>query len=103
FGVIRDELSVSDSVASKQLKVLVDAGYVKLESKVAKSSRRPRMWASLTPLGRVACSEDVQKAQEIMTGSTRDQTLNRNSTRCTAIRASRGVPGTHQPLAPRGH
>lgn len=72
FGVIRDELGVSDSVASKQLKVLVDAGYVKLESKVAKSSRRPRMWASLTPLGRVAFSEYVQKVQEIMTDGMSD-------------------------------
>lgn len=72
FGVIRDELGVSDSVASKQLKVLVDAGYVKLESNVAKSSRRPRMWASLTPLGRVAFSEYVQKVQEIMTGGMSD-------------------------------
>src|SRR5699024_3329501 len=72
FVVICDELSVSDSVASKQLKVLVDAGYVKLESKVMKSSLRPRMCASLTTLGRVVFSEYVQKVQEIMTGGMSD-------------------------------
>lgn len=70
FGVIRDELGVSDSVVSKHLKVLVDAGYVNFESKVATSSRRPRRWVSLTPLGRASFSEYVQKIQQIITGST---------------------------------
>lgn len=72
FGVIRDELGVSDSVASKHLKVLADAGYVNFESKVTTSSRRPRRWVSLTPLGRAAFYEYVQKIQQIITGSKSD-------------------------------
>lgn len=66
FGVIRDELDVSDSVVSKHLKVLVDAGYVTFESRTAESSRRPRTWASLTPAGRDALTTHVQMLQQIV-------------------------------------
>lgn len=66
FGVIRDELDVSDSVVSKHLKVLVDAGYVTFESRTAETSRRPRTWASLTPVGRHALTAYVETLHQII-------------------------------------
>jgi DNA-binding transcriptional ArsR family regulator len=52
FGTVRDALEVSDSVLSKHLKVLEDAGYVKIQ----KSKMAGRTWtsASLTRAGRSA-------------------------------------------------
>jgi DNA-binding MarR family transcriptional regulator len=57
FAMIRDVLAVSDSVLSKHLKQLEDAGYVKLR-KVA-SGGRQRTWASLTAPGRRAFAAHV--------------------------------------------
>lgn len=74
FGVIRDELDVSDSVASKHLKVLVDAGYVTFESRTTETSRRPRTWASLTPAGRDALNEYVKRLQQIIQTGAQGQT-----------------------------
>lgn len=53
FGVVRDHLGVADSVASKHLKVLVDAGYVELD-KPAGQKGRARTWVRLTKEGRRA-------------------------------------------------
>lgn len=52
FAFLRDAVEVSDSVLSKQVSVLEQAGYVK----VAKGyvGKRPRTWLSLTPAGRRA-------------------------------------------------
>ncbi len=53
FATIRDSLGVADSVTSKQLKVLVDAGYVRVSKSTGRGGR-VRTWASLTPTGRQA-------------------------------------------------
>lgn len=53
FGVLRDHLGVADSVASKQLKVLVDAGYAQLDKPLGQSGRA-RTWVRITPTGRRA-------------------------------------------------
>lgn len=79
FGALRDELDVSDSVVSKHLKVLVDAGYVTLESKTAESSRRPRTWASLTPAGSDALTTYVETLQQIIQTGVHSQTTGRPS------------------------
>lgn len=50
FGTVRDELGVADSVLSKQLKVLVDAGYVRT-TKAKADSGRARTWLALTKGG----------------------------------------------------
>ncbi len=70
FGVLRDHLGVADSVASKQLKVLTEAGYVRLD-KPAGQSGRARTWVRITPAGRrafeghiAALSQMVTQAQE---------------------------------------
>ena len=52
FQVIRDDLQVSDSVLSKDLKKLEDAGYVAFRKR--KLNGRQRMWARLTKDGRAA-------------------------------------------------
>ncbi|WP_213455056.1 winged helix-turn-helix domain-containing protein [Rhizomonospora bruguierae] len=52
FGVVRDTIEVSDSVLSKQVTVLVDAGYVRARKGYV--GKRPRTWLSLTAAGRQA-------------------------------------------------
>ena len=64
FGVLRDHLEVADSVTSKQLKVLVDAGYVRL-SKLPGAAGRARTWASLTEAGRRALQAHLAELQRM--------------------------------------
>lgn len=52
FGRLRDHLGVSDSVLSKQVAHLADAGYV-AQRKALKDSRH-RVWLRLTARGRSA-------------------------------------------------
>lgn len=52
FATIRDSLGVADSVVSKHLKVLAEAGYVKLDK--PQGEGRVRTWASITKEGRAA-------------------------------------------------
>lgn len=54
FAVVREEVGVSDSVLSKQVRHLEEAGYVKVRKAV--SDTRQRTWLSLTPAGRKAFS-----------------------------------------------
>jgi len=68
FGVIRDELGVSDSVASKHLKALAEAGYVGFESKTDNVSKRPRSWVELTDAGRDAFSDYVARMKRLIAG-----------------------------------
>ena len=58
FSVLRDMLGVADSVTSKQLKVLEEAGYVTL-TKVY-SQGRIKTWAALTRQGRKAYADHVK-------------------------------------------
>ncbi|WP_375432145.1 transcriptional regulator [uncultured Friedmanniella sp.] len=53
FGVIRDHLGVADSVASKHLKVLTDAGYVQLTKPLGQQGRA-KTWVRMTAAGRHA-------------------------------------------------
>lgn len=69
FGAIRDELGVSDSVASKHLKVLTDAGYISFESKPDELSKRPRSWISFTAAGASAFNDYVALMQRLIAGS----------------------------------
>lgn len=57
FSLIRDTVRVSDSVLSKHLKALEDAGYVALRK--AAMDGRSRTWAALTPAGRAAFKAHV--------------------------------------------
>ncbi len=64
FAVLRDTLSLSDSVLSKQLAVLADAGFIR--SRRAKRDRRQRMWLALTGEGRRAFAAHVAALRAIV-------------------------------------
>ncbi len=57
FSTIRDAIGVSDSVLSKHLKLLEEAGYVR--PRKAAADGRQRTWLSLTPDGRRAFGAHV--------------------------------------------
>lgn len=57
FATLRDALEVSDSVLSKHLSALADAGYVRLRKGVRDGRRTT--WVSLTDPGRHALREHV--------------------------------------------
>lgn len=61
FAVIKDLVEVSDSVLSKHLSALNQAGYVRLEK--AKRDGRQRTWASFTAKGRKAFAAHVRALQ----------------------------------------
>ena len=63
FAMIRDRIGVSDSVLSKHLKQLEDAGYVALTK--APFDGRQRTWLSLTPAGRKAFAAHVAELQRL--------------------------------------
>ena len=50
FGFVRDELEITDSVLSKQVSALEQAGYVKVHKGFI--GKRTRTWLSLTAGGR---------------------------------------------------
>ncbi len=57
FATVRDALEVSDSVLSKHLAALEEAGYVKRRKGVHQGRRTT--WISLSPRGRKALSAHV--------------------------------------------
>ncbi len=64
FSSLRDLLDLSDSDLSKQLKVLVDAGYIK-SNKTGKASTR-RTWLSITKPGRAALAAHTAALQALV-------------------------------------
>ena len=63
FSTVRDELGVSDSVLSKQIKILSEAGYVGVR-KVSHNPRR-RTWLYLTPDGSRALEGHLAELRRI--------------------------------------
>lgn len=63
FSVLRDALGVSDSVLSKQVKVLQAAGYAEVTKGPMNS--RPRTWPALTPAGREALAGHLAELRRI--------------------------------------
>ena len=73
FAALRDAAGVSDSVLSKQSRVLEDAGY--LEVRKGAVGRRPRTWFRLTPEGRRATQGHLAwlaQLEEAVSASARD-------------------------------
>jgi len=64
FQLIRDQLEVSDSVLSKHVKQLEDAGYVKQRKE--KVNGRQRTWLYLTETGRNAFEGHVAELMRIV-------------------------------------
>lgn len=58
FALLRDILGVADSVLSKHLKVLQDAGYLTISKPTGRG--RVKTWVSLTAEGRRAYAGHVQ-------------------------------------------
>lgn len=67
FATIRDIVEVSDSVLSKHLAALVEAGYVKLRK--AAQDGRQRTWVSLSRSGQSAFAAHVAALQALVSGA----------------------------------
>ena len=68
FSAIREDVGLSDSLLSKNLSALADAGYVKLNKRTVDS--RVRTWVSLTKAGRSAFKGHVSTLQQIVDAAT---------------------------------
>ena len=68
FSAVRDELQVSDSVLSKHVKVLDEAGYLRVRKAVVAS--RQRTWLALTAGGRRALAGHVAELQRLLAPAT---------------------------------
>jgi DNA-binding MarR family transcriptional regulator len=66
FSAIRDTVEVSDSVMSKQMTLLADAGYVAVRK--GHVGKRPRTWLSLTAEGRVSLDRHLAALRAIVDG-----------------------------------
>lgn len=58
FALVREETAVSESVLSKQVKLLEEAGYVRVRK--ATLASRQRTWLALTAAGRAAFAAHMQ-------------------------------------------
>lgn len=65
FATLERGLGVSKSLLSKQLRVLIDAGYVVVERK-PQPFGRPRTWVGLTSAGRRAYRNHVAALRKII-------------------------------------
>lgn len=75
FATVRDMLEVSDSTMSKQVKILVDEGYVAAEKQTPKRGGRPRTWLSLTPAGKKALTGHLAVLEAMIADSRQAQSL----------------------------
>ena len=66
FGSVRDMLGVADSVTSKHLKVLQEAGYVTLTKPTGRG--RVHTWVELTAAGRRAYAGHVAALKQLVDG-----------------------------------
>jgi DNA-binding MarR family transcriptional regulator len=64
FRTLRDALDIADSVTSKHLKALEDAGYVQLDKR-RPAVGRPRTWVALTDRGRSAFAGHLAELQRL--------------------------------------
>lgn len=65
FSLIRDETEVSDSVLSKHVKQLEEAGYLKVRK--ATSASRQRTWLSMTRAGGRAFAAHIEALNRLAT------------------------------------
>ena len=64
FAAVRDSVGVSDSVLSKHVKQLEEAGYVRVRKATVAS--RQRTWLVLTRTGRTALAGHVAELQRLL-------------------------------------
>ncbi|WP_417495672.1 transcriptional regulator [Maricaulis sp.] len=63
FSVVREGLGVSDSVLSKQARVLEEAGYLTISKATVET--RQRTWLAFTPAGRDAFKAHMAELQRL--------------------------------------
>lgn len=63
FRILQEAIGVSDSVLSKQIKLLEEAGYIKIRKKVVKTGKRT--WVSLTTAGKKAFTGHAKELQRL--------------------------------------
>jgi DNA-binding MarR family transcriptional regulator len=68
FGFVRDQIEISDSMLSKQMTALEQAGYVKVRK--AFVGKRGRTWLSLTSQGRRTFDRHLSALHTIAHGNT---------------------------------
>lgn len=66
FSTLRERLDVSDSVLSKHVSALANAGYVK--SRKGVHAGRRTTWISLTSQGRTVLTDHVAALRELIAG-----------------------------------
>lgn len=66
FALVRDQVGVSDSVLSKHVKQLEEAGYVRVSKATLES--RQRTWLSLTRAGRFAFKAHMAELARLAAG-----------------------------------
>lgn len=66
FAALRDMLGVADSVVSKHLKVLQEAGYVAIAKPTGRG--RVKTWVTLTPDGKQAYARHVAALRALIDG-----------------------------------
>jgi DNA-binding MarR family transcriptional regulator len=64
FSFARDRIEISDSLLSKQVSALEQAGYVKVRKGYV--GKRPRTWLSLSPRGRKVFAGHVAALRAIL-------------------------------------
>lgn len=64
FGFLKDALDLSDGNLSRHLRVLEEAGYVRIEK--GYEGRRPRTWVNATRRGRRAFSKHLAALQQLI-------------------------------------
>ncbi|RBQ13909.1 transcriptional regulator [Spongiactinospora rosea] len=69
FRFLRDTIEVSDSLLSKHILTLENAGYVKVDK--AFVGKRAKTWLALTPQGRAAFTRYTDVLRQITEGATR--------------------------------
>jgi DNA-binding MarR family transcriptional regulator len=67
FGFVRDHVEVTDSILSKQMSSLEQAGYVRVNKGFV--GKRPRTWLSLTKEGRRIFERHLAALREIAQGN----------------------------------
>ena len=63
FSFVRDHVEVTDSILSKQVSTMEQAGYVKVQK--GHVGKRPRTWLSLTKEGRRTLQRHMAALREI--------------------------------------
>jgi DNA-binding MarR family transcriptional regulator len=69
FSFVRDQLEVSDSMLSKQVSALEQAGYVKVDKGFI--GKRARTWLSITRVGRSTFERHLAALRSIAGGAER--------------------------------